>query len=184
MISIIVKPCNRNNQVSLVQPQQNQSPAQESALGYPSVIGRSLEYIACVPAPGITKSYHCQNKTRCWWPFAMDLQPCMIIKTWQRCCWWQPLFHAGNIAIKWVLKGASRRVGTPILGHSKEVPAMMTPVFGIFNSIGSLFYTPTQSDCPQFLHKKIGFSLSHLVPEIRGPKVDLIFHQNVLFNRF
>ncbi len=61
---------------------------------------------------------------------------------------------------------------------------MMTPVLGIFNPIGSLFYTSTQSDCPLFLQKKIGFSLSHLVPEILGPKVGLIFHQNVLFNRF
>ncbi len=31
---------------------------------------------------------------------------------------------------------------------------------------------------------KIGLSLSHLVPEILGPKFGLIFHQNVLFNRF
>ncbi len=30
--------------------------------------------------------------------------------------------------------------------------------------------------------EKIGLSLSHLVPEILGPKVGLIFHQNVLFN--
>ncbi len=32
--------------------------------------------------------------------------------------------------------------------------------------------------------KRIGLSLSHLVPEILGPKVGLIFHQNVLFHRF
>ncbi len=35
-----------------------------------------------------------------------------------------------------------------------------------------------------FLQKKIGLSLSHLVPEILGPKVGLVFHKNVLFNRF
>ncbi len=32
--------------------------------------------------------------------------------------------------------------------------------------------------------RKIGLSLSHLVPEILGPKFGLFFHQNVLFNRF
>ncbi len=35
-----------------------------------------------------------------------------------------------------------------------------------------------------FSAEKIGLSLSHLVPEILGPKVGVIFHQNVLFNRF
>ncbi len=37
---------------------------------------------------------------------------------------------------------------------------------------------------PLFLQKKISLSLSHLVPEILGPKVDLFFHENVLFNSF
>ncbi len=46
----------------------------------------------------------------------------------------------------------------------------MTPVFEIFDPIGSI--------------EKIGLSLSHLVAEILGPKVGVIFHQNVLFNRF
>ncbi len=32
--------------------------------------------------------------------------------------------------------------------------------------------------------EKISLSLSDLVPELLGPKVGLIFHQNVLFNRF
>ncbi len=35
-----------------------------------------------------------------------------------------------------------------------------------------------------FLLKKIGLSLSHLVPEIFGPKVGLIFHQNVFLKLF
>ncbi len=35
-----------------------------------------------------------------------------------------------------------------------------------------------------FLQKKNGLSLSHLVPKIHGPKVVLIFYQNVLFNSF
>ncbi len=53
----------------------------------------------------------------------------------------------------------------------------MTPVIFIFNPIGSLFYTSTQSDVSA---EKIGLSLSHLVPEILGPKVGLIFHQQIL----
>ncbi len=32
--------------------------------------------------------------------------------------------------------------------------------------------------------EKIGLSPSYLVPEILGPKVGLIYHQNVLFNIF
>ncbi len=60
----------------------------------------------------------------------------------------------------------------------------MTPIFGIFNPTGFLFYTSTQSDWPLFLQKIISLSLSHLVPQILGPKYGLMFHQNVLFNRF
>ncbi len=60
----------------------------------------------------------------------------------------------------------------------------MTPVFGIFNPTGSLFYTSTQSDGPPLSAEKIGLSLSHLVPEILGLTVGLIFHRNVFFNRF
>ncbi len=59
----------------------------------------------------------------------------------------------------------------------------MTPLLGIFNPIGSLFYTSAQSDWPPLSAEKIGLSLSHLVPEILGHKFGLIFHQNVLFNR-
>ncbi len=60
----------------------------------------------------------------------------------------------------------------------------MTPIFVIFNPNRSLFYTSSQSDWPPLSVEKIGLSLSHLVPEILGPKFGLIFHQNVLFNRF
>ncbi len=42
----------------------------------------------------------------------------------------------------------------------------MTPVLGIFNLIGSICYTSTQSDLPPLSADKIGLSLSHLVPEI------------------
>ncbi len=72
--------------------------------------------------------------------------------------------------------------GTHILGHGREVPQWWPP---FFDPIRSIFYTSTQSDWPPLsAEKKIGLSLSHLVPEILGPKFGLIFHQNVLFNRF
>ncbi len=58
--------------------------------------------------------------------------------------------------------------GTPILGLGRG-SAVMTPVFEIFNPIGSIFYNSTQSDWV------IGLSLSHLVPEKLGPKVGVIF---------
>ncbi len=52
-----------------------------------------------------------------------------------------------------------------------------TPVFGIFNPI--LYIIMISFIDTLFLHKKIGLSLSHLVPEILGPKVGQLFHQNV-----
>ncbi len=60
--------------------------------------------------------------------------------------------------------------------------AVMTPIFEICDPIGSPFYTSTQSDGPLRSAESIGLSLSHLVPEILGPKFGLIVHQNVLFN--
>ncbi len=60
----------------------------------------------------------------------------------------------------------------------------MTSILVIFNPIGSLSYTATRSDGPPLSAEKISLSLSHLVPEILGPKIVLFFHQNVLFNRF
>ncbi len=57
----------------------------------------------------------------------------------------------------------------------------MTPISEIFES---LFYASSRFDCPPLYAEKIGLSLSHLVPEILGPKVGLSFHQNVLFNCF
>ncbi len=60
----------------------------------------------------------------------------------------------------------------------------MTPIFGIFNLIGSLFYTSTQSNWLPLSAEKISLSLSHLVPEILGRKFGKMFYQNVLFNRF
>ncbi len=74
--------------------------------------------------------------------------------------------------------------GTPILGHGREVPWWWPPFGGFSIRLGHYFipqYNPIDS---QFVVKKIGLSLSYLVPEIIGPKVGLIVHQNVLFNRF
>ncbi len=60
----------------------------------------------------------------------------------------------------------------------------MTPVFEIFDPNESLFYALSRSDWPPLSAENIGLSLSHLVPEILGPKVGLILNQNVLFNSF
>ncbi len=50
----------------------------------------------------------------------------------------------------------------------------MTPVFIIFDLIGSLFYASSQSDWHPLSAEKSSLSLLHLVPEILGPKVVLI----------
>ncbi len=47
-----------------------------------------------------------------------------------------------------------------------------------------ILYLNTIRLTPSFSRKKICLSLSHLVPEILGPTVGLMFHHNVLFNRF
>ncbi len=61
----------------------------------------------------------------------------------------------------------------------------MTPVLRIFNPTVFLFYIPQHNPIDHLvLQKKICLPPSHLVPEILGPKVGLIFHHNVLFNRF
>ncbi len=58
------------------------------------------------------------------------------------------------------------------------------PHFGDFQSDWvPILYSNTIRLTPSFCRKK-GLSLSHLVPEILGPKVCLIFHQNVLADRF
>ncbi len=46
------------------------------------------------------------------------------------------------------------------------------------------YFIPQLNLIYPLFYKKIGLSLSHLVPEILGPKLDLMFHLNVLFNRF
>ncbi len=51
---------------------------------------------------------------------------------------------------------------------------MMTLVFKILNHIGSLCYASTRSHWPPLSAEKIGLYLSHLVPEICGPKVGQI----------
>ncbi len=54
----------------------------------------------------------------------------------------------------------------------------------IFYLLGSLFYTSARSDWSPLSAEKNGLSLSHLVSDILGHKVGLLFHQNVLFNSF
>ncbi len=60
---------------------------------------------------------------------------------------------------------------------------VMTPVFLNFSPIGPYFIPQHNPIGPSFC-RKIGLSLSHSVPEILGPKVGLMFHQNVVFNSF
>ncbi len=50
----------------------------------------------------------------------------------------------------------------------------MIPNFVIFNPIGPYFMPYHDPTDPIFLQKKISLSLSHVVPEILGPKVGLI----------
>ncbi len=74
-------------------------------------------------------------------------------------------------AYAWLF-GCTSRGGTPILRHGREVPRWWPPFWGF------PFWGPPLSA------EKIGLSLSHLVPEILGPKFGIIFLQNLLFNRF
>ncbi len=64
-------------------------------------------------------------------------------------------------------------VGTPILGHGREVPRWL-PCLWVFQS-DALCYSYVQSDWPALSAEKIGLSLSHLISEILGHKVGLIF---------
>ncbi len=74
-------------------------------------------------------------------------------------------------------------VGTPILRHGREVSRWWPPFWGFTIRLGPYFIPQHNPIDPLFL-QKISLSLSHLLPEILGPKIGLIFHQNVLFNRF
>ncbi len=74
------------------------------------------------------------------------------------------------------------REGTPILGHGREVLQRWPPFFRFTIWLGPYFMPHHHLIDPLFLQKTN--CLSHLLPEICGPKVDLIFHQNVLFISF
>ncbi len=75
----------------------------------------------------------------------------------------------------WAQIYVNPREGTPIPGQSREVLQWWPPILCLI----SIWLTPS------FCRKKNGLSLSHLVPEILGPTVSLIFHQNnVLFISF
>ncbi len=50
--------------------------------------------------------------------------------------------------------------------------------------LGPYYMTDHNLIDPLFLQTQISLSLSYLVPEILGPKVGVIFPQNVLFNGF
>ncbi len=74
--------------------------------------------------------------------------------------------------------------GTPILEHGWELPVYWPPFLTFFDPIGSFFYIQLDLIDPIFLQKKIGLSLSHLVPEVIWPKVGLHFHKNLSFDHF
>ncbi len=59
----------------------------------------------------------------------------------------------------------------------------MTHFFLFAIRLGPYFIPQHNPIDPLFLQKK-AVCLSHLVPEILGPKVGLTFHQNVFFNIF
>ncbi len=56
--------------------------------------------------------------------------------------------------------------GTTILEDGGGTSALLTPVFAIFRSHWMPFYVQLDRIDPLFLQKKIGLSLSHLVPDI------------------
>ncbi len=62
--------------------------------------------------------------------------------------------------------------------------AVMTPIFLNFQSDWILIFSSTQFDWSPLSAEKNWFVSIPLVPEILGPKVGLVFHQNVLFNKF
>ncbi len=69
-------------------------------------------------------------------------------------------------------------MGIPILRHCMEVPLWWPRLLRFLIQLDHNLIDPL------ILQKKIGLSLSLLVPEILGLKDGLFFHQNVLFNRF
>ncbi len=63
----------------------------------------------------------------------------------------------------------------------------MNPIFEIFDLNEFLCYTlswPNWRPLSAERNWVVSITFSHLVPEIVGPKVGLIFHQNLLFNSF
>ncbi len=64
--------------------------------------------------------------------------------------------------------------GNPIIGHGRSGSTVTSTIFQIFrsNSVAP-YFMPDLTELP-FPQNKIGLSLSHLVPEILEPKIDLI----------
>ncbi len=75
-------------------------------------------------------------------------------------------------------------MGDPILEHGREVLPWWPPCWGFSIRLGPYCIPQHNPIGPLFLQKKIGLSLLHLVPEMLGPKMDLIFHQNVFCIKF
>ncbi len=73
--------------------------------------------------------------------------------------------------------------GTPILGYGREVPRWWSMFLRFLIWLDPYFMADQHLIHP-FYCREISLSLSHEVPEILGPKVGQIFHQNVWFNSF
>ncbi len=62
-------------------------------------------------------------------------------------------------------------VGTPIRGHGREVPRRWPPFWDFHSDCVPILYLNTIRYWPSLSAEKVGLSLSHLVPDILGPKV-------------
>ncbi len=71
----------------------------------------------------------------------------------------------------------------PILGHTKDVLWWWPSFLRFFIQLGALFML-SMILLTLIYASRIDLSLSHLVPEIFGSKIGLMFHQNVLLNSF
>ncbi len=109
-------------------------------------------------------------------PFHFQLAPNVsatkVCWNYQKCVELQILMFHGHIrkcgaTLGWVL---------PYLGMVGTLRGVDPPFWGFPIRLGPYFIPQHNSVDPFFLQKKIGLSLSHLVPEILGPKVGQFFH--------
>ncbi len=94
----------------------------------------------------------------------------------------QDVYTAWRIAIRRVWRLPGRGVH-PYLGMVGRFCSDDPIFFYLQSDWVPILYLNTIRLTPSF-YRKIRLSLSHLVPEILGSNVGLIFHQNVLFIRF